>query len=231
MWLLESGRCSAYSAMEAGELQLTVSSYGSPPEIWIAGIPDSAALAAWLRDYDQPAHFFAKPHLEPLVRANLNVKLIEKGDFHRLPVGWKSPKIPPLPIRRLNSDDIFSLAKLPDEAMEFFMFWKEIDEMVADTVIYGHMSKGDVDAFAMIVAQTGRFADIGIWTAKEKRRQGISYACSLALIDSILRTDRTPTWGCDHSNLASKSLSLKLGFVKIGEMFYASTKVVTAEVD
>ncbi|MDE7293612.1 MAG: GNAT family N-acetyltransferase [Oscillospiraceae bacterium] len=59
------------------------------------------------------------------------------------------------------------------------------------------------------------FAEIGINTLPEFRRQGLAYEVCAALISSLLSKGTIPLWSAASDNIASRKLAEKLGFKEL----------------
>lgn len=59
----------------------------------------------------------------------------------------------------------------------------------------------------------GVYAEMGVITAEDKKRQGFGFAACLKVLEEIEKLGLKPTWSCDRDNDGSKNLAEKLGFI------------------
>lgn len=75
--------------------------------------------------------------------------------------------------------------------------------------------KGDTAAaWAFSAAVSSTEIDIGIETNSEYRRLGLAEIAAKKMIEYCFKQNKRPVWACHQSNIASKKLAEKLGFVK-----------------
>ena len=60
--------------------------------------------------------------------------------------------------------------------------------------------------------------NFGVSTLKEHRKKGHAAAACAAFIEYHLKQGNTPIWRCDFTNMASRALAEKLGFLHIGNV-------------
>ncbi len=70
------------------------------------------------------------------------------------------------------------------------------------------------------------FAEIGINTLPEFRRQGLAYEVCAALINSLLSKGTVPLWSAASDNTASRKLAEKLGFKELMRMTEISLSTI-----
>lgn len=59
----------------------------------------------------------------------------------------------------------------------------------------------------------GTYAEMGVITAMDKKRQGFGFAACLKVLEELEKRGLKPTWSCDRDNEGSKNLAKKLGFI------------------
>lgn len=58
----------------------------------------------------------------------------------------------------------------------------------------------------------GTYAEMGVITAMDKKRQGFGFAVCMRVLAELEKRGLKPTWSCDRDNDGSRNLAKKLGF-------------------
>lgn len=125
-----------------------------------------------------------------------------------------SPEIPRLPdgfeLCEINAD---LLKKIKGGITPYFS-WDSAESFLEKGKGYC-IVKGDiVAAWAFSAAVSSTEIDIGIETNSEYRRLGLAEIAAKKMIGYCFEQNKHPVWACHQSNIASKKLAEKLGFVK-----------------
>ena len=223
IWLLSSGRCTVYGNLNKKGVEFACISSGKRPDAWIYGSPTSEELTEWLRQYEQKVDFIGSSSLKDLLRRNVDYKKADYIDYHVFES--ESTELKPgneAEVGLLGMNELESFKILDEEGKSFFDLWQSIEEALDETIVYGVIKLGKIISFALLLPVTEKYMEIGVWTKKSRRRQGLSYACSIAIIERILMEGKTPVWGAERGNIASIALAEKLGFNKVCEYYWVT---------
>jgi RimJ/RimL family protein N-acetyltransferase len=220
--LLRRGLCHAYLegqpfSFAAAVLQWTIlpdepAAFGVDPEAmwrllqrvrgWRVVNVDEAqaqALGAILeRELDRPVRYY--------------------GDIHhvlaREPKGYTHPLV-----RRLTVEDAALIETAPPFLQQGRGFGGA-DGLLWEGIVAGAVDAGRLVAIAHTSAVTEGYADVGVATLEQYRRQGISAAAASLVCRAIRETGRTPVWSTGEDNWASLRVAQKLSFTPIGRRVY-----------
>lgn len=124
------------------------------------------------------------------------------------------PEIPKLP-------DGFELCEINAELIEKisgnitpYFSWDSAESFLEKGKGYCIVKGDTVAAWAFSAAVSYWEIDIGIETNSEYRRLGLAEIAAKKMIGYCFEQNKHPVWACHQSNVASKKLAEKLGFVK-----------------
>lgn len=128
-----------------------------------------------------------------------------------------SPEIPKLP-------DGFELCEINAELIEKisgnitpYFSWDSAESFLEKGKGYCVVKGDTAAAWAFSAAVSSKEIDIGIETNSEYRRLGLAEIAAKKMIEYCFEQNKLPVWVCHQSNIASKKLAEKLGFVKTCE--------------
>jgi GNAT superfamily N-acetyltransferase len=117
-------------------------------------------------------------------------------------------------IRRLVHDDTPAIEACSEEIAWLCGAWERDWEMLLDGgILIGAIVDGRMVSGAVTYARAETLDDIGVATATDYQRRGLSSACASALVKAILDEGRQPVWTVFERNTPSVHISEKLGFV------------------
>ncbi len=137
------------------------------------------------------------------------------------------PPDAPLPparaeVHRLTDADADLLAALPADLAWIHATWGGPDGMLAAAVGHATVVDGRIASVAVPFYRGARHEDIGVVTAAEHRRHGLSVACAAAVVADIRARGRVPTWSTSPDNAGSLAVAERLGFVHVrNDVLYA----------
>lgn len=150
--------------------------------------------------------------VENYFRKNKNA-VIEKRLFFNYGNNFP-PKIPELP-------DGFELCEINAELIEKicgnitpYFSWDSAESFRENGKGYCIVEGDTAAAWAFSAAVSSTEIDIGIETNSEYRRLGLAEIAAKKMIEYCFERNKHPVWACHQSNVASKKLAEKLGFVK-----------------
>ncbi|HCU38733.1 MAG TPA: hypothetical protein DGT21_25955 [Armatimonadetes bacterium] len=124
--------------------------------------------------------------------------------------------IPPpagVDIRRLSQADLPAIEASGEELRWLSNGWLRSWEVLLEGgILVGALLDGRMVSGAVTFARAERLDDIGVATASEQQRRGLSSACASAMVAEILAESRQPVWTVFCSNTPSVRVSEKLGF-------------------
>jgi len=93
---------------------------------------------------------------------------------------------------------------------------RELTLAALRTLVWATIVDGNPVSFCYAGSETETLWDVSVDTLEAHRGRGYARACASAVIDQMYR-DRSkhPVWGALDSNVASKRLASKLGFVEV----------------
>lgn len=124
------------------------------------------------------------------------------------------PVIPKLPdgfeLCEINAD---LLKKIKGGITPYFS-WDSAESFLENGKGYCVVKGDTAAAWAFSAAVSSTEIDIGIETNSEYRRLGLAEIAAKKMIEYCFKQNKRPVWACHQSNIASKKLAEKLGFVK-----------------
>ena len=121
-------------------------------------------------------------------------------------------------VRLLTPDDLNLLESSPEElrGCGFGTTLRLLEEgFVACAIV-----DGKIAAIAHTSARTNRYADIGVFTAEERRGQGLAASTASIVAEKIQEAGLIPTWSAGEDNFASLRVAQKLGFTEVSRRTY-----------
>lgn len=79
---------------------------------------------------------------------------------------------------------------------------------------------GVVVGFGSSAARSARYADVGVGVAEPLRGRGLATAAATMVIGRIVADGLEPVWSTGETNLASRRVAEKLGFVEVSRRTY-----------
>lgn len=153
--------------------------------------------------------------VENYFRKNKNA-VIEKRLFFNYGNNFP-PKIPELPdgfeLCEINAD---LLKKIKGGITPYFS-WDSAESFLENGKGYCIVKGDTAAAWAFSAAVSSTEIDIGIETNSEYRRLGLAEIAAKKMIGYCFERNKRPVWACHQSNIASKKLAEKLGFVQTSE--------------
>lgn len=127
------------------------------------------------------------------------------------------PEIPRLPngfeFCEINAD---LLKKISGNITPYFS-WDSAESFLEKGKGYCIVKGDTAAAWAFSAAVSSKEIDIGIETNSEYRRLGLAEIAAKKMIGYCFERNKRPVWACHQSNVASKKLAEKLGFVQTSE--------------
>jgi hypothetical protein len=121
-------------------------------------------------------------------------------------------------VRLLTPDDLPLLAALPSE---MWGPWVGDERAVLEAgVVAGAVIGGLVVAIAQGASRSERHGDIGVYSMEAWRGRGYSTAAAALVAERLRAQGKTPTWSCGETNLASRRVAAKVGFVEVSRRVY-----------
>jgi hypothetical protein len=118
-------------------------------------------------------------------------------------------------VRRLTIADIRLIEDAPPPLQQGRLFGGPAG-LLREGIIAGAINFGRLVATAHTSTMSELYADIGVITLEQYRRQGISMAAATLVCRGVEACGRTPVWNCREDNWASLRVAKKLGFTPIG---------------
>ena len=98
--------------------------------------------------------------------------------------------------------------------------WRSKEELLQEGVVAGAVIDGQLAALAHTSARSDRCADVGVATLPEWRGQGLATAAAALVCARVLADGQTPVWSTATTNVASRRVAAKLGFVEVSRRTY-----------
>lgn len=129
-----------------------------------------------------------------------------------------APEFPAPDVRLMTREDV-DLFRSPSGEMD------GADEAwLVGNLEHGHVAgairDGRVVSLAHTFAVSEVYADLGVRTAPEWRRQGLATAAASLVARAIQRDGRIPVWSCGGTNEASLAVAARLGFREVARRVY-----------
>lgn len=121
---------------------------------------------------------------------------------------------PQVTIQLLSPDDDFRPAEADADGWVYDDNWADGD-IVALAIV-----EDRVVATASMTAWSDVYADVGVYTHSDWRKQGISRALSHRVMDAVQARGLIPVWSTGEDNLASRRVAEKLGMTCYGKRIY-----------
>lgn len=203
--MLLRGQGTAQGLVE-GDEPVFVAEYDDHGQASVVGRP----AADVIRDVaSRCAEMWAVPENSDWVNAALLGWKRESADIHLPGPELRLPEPVPGLIRVVDAQDVARTAMAADLRKELK------DELGDGTRILGAWVDGQPVAFCYAGSVTEGLADVGIDTLEGWRRRGYALQVAAAVIRDVLADGRTPVWGAMDSNIASRAMAMRLGFVKV----------------
>jgi RimJ/RimL family protein N-acetyltransferase len=91
--------------------------------------------------------------------------------------------------------------------------WGDPAALAGSGIAWAAFGAGTPIAIAVPFYIGNHYEDIGVVTAPEHRRQGLSRACATAVIADIRARGHIPTWTTSPDNISSLAVAQMLGFI------------------
>ncbi|WP_214406036.1 GNAT family N-acetyltransferase [Pseudonocardia lacus] len=154
----------------------------------------------------------AAPQWLPALRRSAPQTLVWDRVIATLPATAAMP--PPHPaVRRLTPADAALLSALPADIAWVHETWGGVDEVLAAGVAHGALVDGAIVSVALPFYLGRAHEDLGVVTAAEHRRRGLSAACAAAVVADVRARGNVPTWTTSPDNAGSLAVARRLGFV------------------
>ncbi|HEX6737696.1 MAG TPA: GNAT family N-acetyltransferase [Vicinamibacteria bacterium] len=205
--LLLSGRCEVLAAGDGALLCAR-----ETPLVCVVGRPGPAAFAQVLAGAGE--HEFLAPATErAFVQSALDEWEAEEAAVHVLPEGTPLP--PPLPgidVGCLDQGDEESLPTMPEDLAH------ELRTVLPHGLVVVAFDGDEPASFAYASWTTEGWFDLSVDTLAAHRRRRLAEAAARELMALQGAAGRRPVWGAAESNLASRGLARKLGFVEVDRL-------------
>jgi len=123
-------------------------------------------------------------------------------------------------VRRLGSADLRAVEHSDPLFHPFFVGHGDASRTLAEGVVAGLVSDGQLRSAITTSAWSGVHVDLGAATLPQERRRGLATAAAF-LVSSDLRTDGlTPVWAAGEPNIGSWRVPERLGFRFVGRREY-----------
>jgi RimJ/RimL family protein N-acetyltransferase len=117
-------------------------------------------------------------------------------------------------VRRMTAADELAASRLDPEMAWIAGTWGGPAPLAAAGVAWAAFACGAPIAVAVPFYIGNHYEDIGVVTAPEHRRQGLSRSCAAAVIADIRARGHTPTWTTSPDNISSLAVAQTLGFIQ-----------------
>jgi predicted GNAT family acetyltransferase len=117
-------------------------------------------------------------------------------------------------IRRMTAVDAPVASRLNPEMAWIAETWGGPAALAATGMAWAAFADGTPIAVAVPFYIGQHYEDIGVVTAPEHRRMGLSRACAAAVIADIRARGHTPTWTTSPDHTASLAVAQTLGFIQ-----------------
>ncbi len=134
-------------------------------------------------------------------------------ELHDLPPAFSNPAV-----RRLTVSDLGLLESAPTELRS--SFWENTRELLTEGIVAGAIIDNRIVATAIVSSFSDRYADIGITTLPDFRRRGFTIAAASIVARAVQEIDKIPVWSTGETNIASRRIAEKLGFVEVIRRVY-----------
>ena len=121
-------------------------------------------------------------------------------------------------VRRLALADLDLLESTPLELRSGL--WASPRQMIEEGIVACAIVAGQIVSTALVTALSPRYAEIGVYTREDHRRQGYATAAASLVARAIQETGRIAVWGAGAHNVASLRVARKLGFVEVSRRTY-----------
>jgi RimJ/RimL family protein N-acetyltransferase len=121
-------------------------------------------------------------------------------------------------VRLLDGRDVPLLRSYPPQV--WGNSYRTFEELLEDGVVAGAIQDGRLVAVALVSATSPRFADVGVHTLADFRRQGLSAAAASLVAEAVRSRGLVPIWSTGSNNLASQRVAEKVGFRRAGQGEY-----------
>lgn len=174
------------------------------------GDPDAFTpedLAPLLKGFiDCPVKF------EPLLRAACPDITVWERTVYQLNKARPVPTPAGVEIRRLEEADATLLEGLSPESAWVIKTWGGANGAANSGAAWGAFLKGKLASVACTFFMGLQYEDLGVATEPAHRGQGLSAACTYALIQDVLRRGKRASWNTSPDNTASIRVAEKVGF-------------------
>jgi hypothetical protein len=116
-------------------------------------------------------------------------------------------------VRRLTVSDLELLESAPPELRG--SLWENTRTLLTEGIVAGAIIDGRIVATAVVSSFSDRYADIGINTLPGFRRRGFAIDAASIIAGAVQEIDKTPVWSTGETNIASRRIAEKLGFVEV----------------
>ncbi len=143
--------------------------------------------------------------------------------FHRLGDLFFTLETPPksqpnAAVRRLRLPDLPLVQRYPGNV--WGNSYRTFDELLTDGVVTGAFADDRLVSVAILSADNGRYADVGVHTLEAYRRRGLSAEAAALVAEEARARGLIPIWSTGSHNLASQRVAEKLGFRRYGQCEY-----------
>jgi hypothetical protein len=124
------------------------------------------------------------------------------------------PPYPTYPCRQIGHDEIAPLQHLPAD-----LLGELLDVADAGCPVAAAFDGTLPVSFCYVASETHALWDVSIDTIATHRRKGFAAAAAIHLMYLMKQRGKTAVWGALASNLASRNLALRLGFVEVDRIW------------
>lgn len=159
--------------------------------------------------------------LAKLAEKDLRVEVNFYGDvYHTLSVPVADVSVPE--VRQLVIDDVPLLAAFRRSALG--TGFATFEDLLTDGLAAGAVLEGKLVGLAHTNALTTRYADIGVATRREFRRQGFASAAAFIVARRIQEMGLVPVWSAGEDNETSLRIAARLGFDEVSRRVYLNMR-------
>ena len=213
--LLLTGRCDVV-ALEHDPLAAAVAA-AAFRSAFVVGRPPFAAMGEALAIAGESGSLIAAGESVAWVQEALPELRPERAILHELGADVTVVPVEPGTVRHLHTAEVEMLT-IPNDLREELRAAES-----AGTPIAAALADGMPVSFCYAGSVTESLWDVSIDTLEPWQRRGYAARAARFEIARLLQLGRRPVWGAAESNVASRGLAAKLGFIPVDELWMFAT--------